>query len=99
VANLHRLVEKYGEHVIYRMPKIAGLGVMRYYAGIRSLTLDGLPILGPVDAVEGYINDCGWGGDGVSHAPAGGQLIAGFVTGTSNLQLNIETFRLRRFHT
>ncbi len=56
-----------------------------------------LPILGPVDAVEGYINSCAWGGLGVAQSPVGGMLVAGCVTGTNRVALSIEPFLLKRY--
>ncbi len=56
-----------------------------------------LPLLGPVDGIEGYINDCGWGGLGVSHAPAGGILIAEYVTKGKFTSINIDPFLLSRY--
>jgi glycine/D-amino acid oxidase-like deaminating enzyme len=56
-----------------------------------------LPILGPVDGIDGYFNDCAWGGLGVSHAPAGGKLMAELITKKSNLNISIDPFLLRRY--
>ena len=97
VANLQHLVEKYGDAIVHRMPVMRDLGIQSCEAGIRSMTPDDLPILGPVDTVEGFINDCGWGGSGVSLAPAGGKLITECILGTSNLPVSVEPFLLKRF--
>lgn len=97
VADLKMVVGKYGDDIAYRMPAIAKLGIVSVIAGIRTLTPDGRPILGPVDTLFGYFNDCGWGGSGVSLAPGGGKLIAESITGTKNPLLGVEPFLLGRF--
>lgn len=56
-----------------------------------------LPILGPVDGIDGYFNDCAWGGLGVAHSPAGGNLIAQLITKKNNLSINIDPFLLKRY--
>ena len=43
------------------------------------MTLDDRPMLGPVDGVDGFLLNCGWGGAGVMLSPVAGQLLAGFV--------------------
>lgn len=96
-SNIEALFNKYGNAILFRMPLMEKLGVQSCEAGIRSMTPDDLPILGPVEAVSGYINDCGWGGSGVSLAPAGGKIISEFILGTNNLPISIEPFLLKRF--
>jgi glycine/D-amino acid oxidase-like deaminating enzyme len=56
-----------------------------------------LPIIGPIDCLVGYYNDCGWGGNGVSLSPIGGKIIAEFITGSDNLPLDKGLFLLERF--
>ena len=97
VPNLDKLVLDCGDALAYRMPAIADLGIAYCEAGIRSDSPDGRPILGPVDGLEGYINDCGWGGAGVAHAPGGGRLIAGCILGTSDAKVSVEPYLLQRF--
>ncbi len=57
-----------------------------------------LPILGPIDEVEGFINDCAWGGLGVSHAPAGGKIMAELITENRVTSLDITPFLLNRYY-
>lgn len=94
---LDQFIEKYADNLRHRMPMIFDLGIMNCYAGIRTLTPDDLPILGHVDEVEGYINDCGWGGNGISHAPVGGQLIAECILKTNKVPVKVDPFLLNRF--
>ncbi len=58
---------------------------------------DSKPILGPVESIEGYFNNCGWGGLGITHGPIGGMLVANSIAKTKNFPINIEPFLLQRF--
>lgn len=59
-----------------RIPDLARAALMRSYAGLRALTPDDLPILGPVPAIEGFFCACGLAGHGFMHAPAVGDVLA-----------------------
>ncbi len=87
-------VIEFAEH---RVPLLAKTKVMRGWSGIRPLTTDILPILGPVPGISGFINDCGWGGEGIMHSPAGGQIVAEFITGDINPTFDLTPFLLSRF--
>lgn len=84
-------------HALHRAPVLANARVMRGWAGLRSLTPDDYPILGPVLNVAGFINNCGWGGHGVMHAPVGGQLIAELIANGETSTMDLAPFRLERF--
>jgi glycine/D-amino acid oxidase-like deaminating enzyme len=47
--------------------------------------------------VEGYVNSCGWGGEGVTGAPAGGQLVAEYIFAGQTETLPLKSFLLSRF--
>jgi sarcosine oxidase, subunit beta len=66
-------------------------------SGIRSLTLDKLPIIGPIKKIEGYYNNCGWGGEGIMHSPAGGVIIADWINNTTIYPYEKNCFLLDRF--
>ena len=85
------------EVAIHRVPALAEAGIASGWAGIRPLTPDDRPILGPVDDVDGYVNSCGWGGYGIMHSPIGGQLIAEYVHDGRTSTFDIEPFLLARF--
>jgi sarcosine oxidase subunit beta len=65
-----------------RVPAFRDARVVSGTSGIRPLVPDILPIVGPVDGIVGYYNLCGWGGEGIMHSPAGGQMLADAVFGT-----------------
>ncbi len=58
------------------LPRLAGLRVLRTWAGFYDETPDGQPILGRVDEVDGFIQLNGFGGHGMMMAPAVGKMAA-----------------------
>jgi sarcosine oxidase subunit beta len=87
------------EFAKHRVPILADFEVAGGWSGIRPLTPDLTPILGPIDGVEGFVNSCGWGGEGIMHAPAGGSIVASFIAGKKHPQFDLEPFLLSRFQT
>jgi sarcosine oxidase subunit beta len=85
------------EFAMHRVPILSDAKIIRGWTGIRPLTQDRHPILGPVVQVRGFINDCGWGGEGVMHAPAGGQIVAECIADTQDRTFSLDPFRLKRF--
>ncbi len=84
------------QHALHRAPVLASARVMRGWAGLRPLTPDDYPILGPVAEVAGFVNACGWGGHGVMHAPIGGQLVAEWIA-AGKTTLDLAPFLASRF--
>ena len=64
--------------------------------GLRPYTPDGLPILGKVAGLEGFIMAAGHEGDGIALSPITGELIADLIA-TGRTQFPLEDFRLERF--
>lgn len=86
------------EYMMHRAPALADVGLMPIrWAGIRCMTLDELPILGPVDEVQGFLNCCGWSGFGVTLAPIGGKLLAEWIADGKTTTADINPFLLKRF--
>ena len=90
-------VEKLTEYASFRAPALEEAGLMTSWAGLRPLTPDDDPILGPAPQLAGFVNDCGWGGHGVMHAPAAGMALAELITEGAARTLDISPFRLERF--
>ncbi len=86
-------VARFLEH---RVPALAAQPIVGSWGGIRSLTPDKLPILGPVDGVEGFLNCCVLSGFGVTNAPVVGKLIAELVL-KKQVAPELEPFLLKRF--
>ena len=78
------------------VPALADVGVKRVWSGLRPGSPDELPILGPVDGLDGYLNACGHFRTGILTAPLTGLMLAEVMTGTKP-SYPIEPFLLARF--
>lgn len=63
------------------VPKLAGLRIIRTYAGLRPWTPDGRPLIGPTQQAEGVVLATGHAGEGNTRALLTGRLIADLLTG------------------
>lgn len=81
------------------LPALAGVRIIRSYAGLRPWSPDHLPLVGPVEAVPGFYLATGHEGAGICLAPVTGQLIAGWLTGPSDLPPVAAAVRPGRFET
>jgi sarcosine oxidase subunit beta len=76
------------------VPALCHALIQRTFAGLRPATPDGLPIIGPVDAIPGFYLATGHEGDGIALSAITGHLIAQCVQGLpptvplDNLSLN-----------
>ena len=62
-----------------RLPALASFQIIRTFAGLRPWTPDGLPILGPVSALDGFVMAAGHEGDGIALSAITGELMAAFL--------------------
>jgi sarcosine oxidase subunit beta len=85
------------EHSLHRAPALVEAGVKNAWAGLRPITPDDDPILGPAAHLRGFYNDCGWGGHGIMHAPAGGQVLAEWIVDGRPTCVDASPFRAERF--
>lgn len=69
-------VEAIVEMAIHRAPALEEASLQTAWTGVRPLTPDGRPFVGPYAGVEGFLVNCGWGGVGFIMAPIAGQLAA-----------------------
>lgn len=92
-AFLHE-VRAFAEH---RVPGLQKLSIVNGWSGIRSLTPDLSPIVGRSLTVQNFVYSCGWGGEGVMHAPAGGQMVADIVLEENSPTLDHLLFSPARF--
>ena len=53
-------------NIVRVIPKIENLHMIRAFAGLRPHTPDGLPILGKVESIDGFIMAAGHEGDGIT---------------------------------
>ncbi len=70
--------------------------VLRQWAGLYDLTPDHNPIVGPVDALDGFFQVSGFMGHGFMMAPVIGKLLAEHIAVGTHLPL-FERWNLRRF--
>jgi hydrogen cyanide synthase HcnC len=84
------------EGAIRAVPELALATVKRVWAGLRPGSPDELPILGPADGVDGYLNACGHFRTGILNAPLTGLLVAELAAGRVPSH-PIEPFLLSRF--
>jgi hydrogen cyanide synthase HcnC len=68
---------------IRAIPFLEQAKVKRVWSGLRPGTADEMPILGPVEEVEGYINACGHFRTGILNSPLTGLLISEIINGES----------------
>jgi sarcosine oxidase subunit beta len=80
------------------IPGLENLHVIRAFAGLRPYTPDGLPILGKVESIDGFIMAAGHEGDGITLAPVTGEMIAKLVAAEAT-PFPFDDFRLERFST
>ena len=78
------------------LPFLENVSVKRVWSGLRPGSPDELPILGPVDGLQGYVNACGHFRTGILTAPLTGQLVAELISGDP-MSFPIESFLLSRF--
>jgi D-hydroxyproline dehydrogenase subunit beta len=61
-------------------PGLAGLRILRSYAGVRPTLADGLPAIGPVEGIEGLWLACGHEGAGIGLAPGTAEMLTALIT-------------------
>jgi glycine/D-amino acid oxidase-like deaminating enzyme len=77
-------------------PTLSEVHAIRTWAGLRPYTPDLLPIIGPVDTLEGFYMASGHEGIGITEGPITGKLISQIVTGQEP-DLPLEELSLSRF--
>jgi sarcosine oxidase subunit beta len=70
----------FAERMEMLIPSLKSLKILRKWAGAYPMTPDGIPIVGTVDSIEGYINTVGMCGQGFMSGPGIGQLITRVIT-------------------
>jgi len=91
-----RFLENAAAHTLELFPCLGRVKVLRQWAGLCDMPPDFAPIIGPVEEVEGFLLDVGWGTYGFKAGPAAGARVAELIaTGTAPPVLR--PFRLGRF--
>jgi sarcosine oxidase subunit beta len=84
------------QRAVHFFPALSGARVIRAYAGLRPYTSDGLPILGSVPEIDGFIMAAGHGGDGVALSMITGKLITELII-KGETSIGIEKLSIKRF--
>ncbi len=79
------------------IPALQRIPVIRTFGGLRPYTPDGLPILGKVAGLDGFIMAAGHEGDGIALSAITGELIADLIA-IGRTRFPLDAFRLERFH-
>ena len=74
-------LEKIAAELVALMPRLAGVKVVRQWAGPYDVSPDGYPILGTPDALPGFYLACGFVGHGFMMAPVMANLYADLLCG------------------
>ena len=83
-------------HMTAVVPAAIGLLVLRIWNSLEAHTLDGIPVVGEVDGVEGYLLATGFSGHGFALAPSVGAVLAELIT-TGKTSLSLDQLNLRRY--
>jgi len=75
------VVRQLAAQAVGLFPVLAGINLMRVYAGFRPYCPDHLPVIGPDPRLPGLLHACGHEGAGIGLAPATGELITQLITG------------------
>ncbi|MBP8717654.1 MAG: FAD-binding oxidoreductase [Candidatus Atribacteria bacterium] len=89
-------IESIARNLVSLLPAFRNVSIIRFFAGLRPYTEDGLPILGKVEGLEGFIMAAGHEGDGIALSPITGRLIAELVI-NGKTSIPLYPFRLSRF--
>ncbi len=92
-----KTVEEMIDTAMHRVPVLEKASVLTAWTGVRPMTADERPILGPTPSVEGLILSCGWGGTGIIQAPIAGQLVAELIGDGETSTMDIHPYRVERF--
>lgn len=91
-----RFLENAAAHTLELFPCLARVKVLRQWAGLCDMPPDFAPIIGPVDEVDGFILDVGWGTYGFKAGPAAGNRVAELIA-TGRTPEVLQPFALSRF--
>jgi sarcosine oxidase subunit beta len=89
-------LENAAAHTLELFPCLGRVKVLRQWAGLCDMPPDFAPIIGPVEGVEGFLLDVGWGTYGFKAAPAAGARVAELIA-TGTVPDVIRPFALARF--
>jgi sarcosine oxidase subunit beta len=78
------------------VPALRNSNFLRTWAGTLAMTPDHLPIMGPVDGIEGYVLAAGFSGHGFCLGPIAGKLLSELVV-DGEPSMSLDALNLSRF--
>ncbi|WP_343211469.1 FAD-dependent oxidoreductase (plasmid) [Aliisedimentitalea scapharcae] len=81
-----------------RAPQLENFEVIDGHSGIRPLSPDIIPLIGPSQSYANFILNTGWGGEGIMHSPGGGAIVSDIIDGTRNYPFKTSAFLPKRFN-
>jgi len=96
VPSSARFVSTMAHALVGLLPRLAGLRVLRAWAGFYDDTPDGLPVIGEDPRLPGFVHANGFGGHGFMLAPSASRRVASAVLGEP-LDLDPSEFSPARF--
>jgi len=91
----HKALRAILQHAASIVPALKNIHVIRSFSGLRPYTPDGLPILGEVPEVPGFIMAAGHEGDGIALSAITGKIISDIIAeGKPADDLNIDMSKL-----
>ena len=97
VQTSYEMVNKMIDVAVHRVPALARASMLTAWTGVRCMTPDNQPIVGPVPSVDGLVLSCGWSGAGIIQAPIAGQLVAEYVSNHHTSTLDLGPLSIQRF--
>ena len=88
-------LERLAANILEMLPGLAGVRVLRQWAGVCDMTPDAAPIIGR-SPVDGFLLDVGWGTYGFKAGPAAGEAVAELIASGQVPDL-VAPFGLDRF--
>ena len=89
-------VTKFAREACEIVPRLAGVKMMRQWAGYYVVSPDAHPVLGPIDEVPGFFQANGYSGHGFMMGPIVGRLLAEYIA-DGRPSIDIEHYNFRRF--
>ena len=96
----HRALKAILKHATSIVPALKDIHIIRSFSGLRPYTPDGLPILGEVPEVPGFIMAAGHEGDGIALSAITGRIIADVIADgkpADDLNIDMSKLSLERF--
>lgn len=79
------------------LPELKNVSIGNTWAGFIDSTPDGVPAIGEVSSIQGFILAAGFSGHGFGIGPGAGHLIADMITGTEPI-VDPRPYRIERFN-